>query len=155
MKTKRSTMIIVGLILSVVGILLLVLGVILIIQHVEKGKKFVKTEGIVIGFETSGGIDSNLNDNYFYDDVEYAPIVEYFVKEKRYEATHTSSSSPPEYYLGDIVALRYNPNNPEEVIFVFKNNFWIISLVGTVFACCGLPMTFIGIFKKNKSIKNS
>lgn len=154
MKTKKSTQIFVGLILSIVGISVLGLGVILISQHIEKQKTYIKTVGIVIGFEAKGGYDEDLYDNYFYDDVDYAPIVEYIVDGRIYETTHTVSSNPPQYYVGQKVSLRYNPKDPEDVIFEFNNGFWIIFIVGTVFTCCGLPITFAAL-KKNKSNKKN
>ena len=117
MKNERTVRITIGLILSLVGIGLLVIGTLLIVDRIEKEKTFIDTTGIVIGFNSHGGYDENLYDNYFYEDVEYAPIVKYVVGGEYYETNHNVYSYPPKYRIGQRVSLKYNPNNPRDVVF--------------------------------------
>ena len=149
-ETKKSTMIIVGLVMSVIGIALLIWGGFSLSSFLKKKNTYIETVGIVVDYEISGGYDSDPYDEYYDEDIMYAPIVEYVVDGKVYETVHHVSSGRPEYFIGQKVTLKYNPNNPEDVIFKFNNSFWIPFFVGLVFVGCGLSMTFVGIFKKKQ-----
>ena len=151
MKKEKGLTVLIGLILTISGIAALVLGGFLLAEKIEKEKTFVSTTGIVVSYDTEGGYDDDLYDGYFYENIEYAPIVEYVVGGKVYQTVHNVYSSNPEYYIGQRVSLKYNPNDPEDVIFKYNNGYWIIFLVGVVFAGCGIVATFSGIFKKNKN----
>ena len=150
MKKERRMMILLGLLMSISGIALSILSVFLIIDRIDKEHTYIDTTGIVVGYDAQGGYDDDLHDNLFYEDMEYAPIVKYVVGGKAYETKHNVYSSNPEYLIGQKVALKYNPKNPEEVIFKFNNSFWILSLLGVVLTVCGIILTTKGISKKKK-----
>lgn len=150
MKTKRSTMIVVGLILSLIGIGVICLGVYFVSDFIEKKNTYISVAGVVVDYEITGGYDTDPYDDYYDKNIMYAPVVEYEVDGKIYTTVHKVSAGRPEYFIGQKVSLKYNPRNPEDVIFKFNNAFWIMFVVGTAFAGCGLPMTFVGIFKYKK-----
>lgn len=151
MKKEKRLTILIGLIMFVTGIAAVVLGIFLIKDKIEKDRTFISTTGIVVSYDAEGGYDDDLYDNYFYKNVEYAPIVEYVVDGEVYHTVHNVYSSTPEYFIGQKVSLKYNPNDPEDVIFKYNNAYWIILLFGVVFTGCGITATFSGIFKKNKT----
>lgn len=150
MQTKKSS-VIAGLIVTFLGVVLLAWGVFSVVDHIKKSKTYISVTGVVVAFDVKGGYDEDLYDDYFYDDLEYAPIVEYVVNQQIYEVTHDVYSSSPEYFIGQRISLKYNPQNPEDVIFKFNNGFWIMLVIGALFTGAGVTLIITTLKKKNKS----
>lgn len=71
-----------------------------------------------------------------------AIIVEYEVKDKVYRATSTNYSSNPKF-LGTPVVIKYNPSNPEDIMWESSALSCILMGVGGIlFFACGVIMLF-------------
>ena len=143
-KTKRSTLIWVGLLTFIIGSALLVFFGINLMSYLEKEETYVPTTGVVVGFDSKYVFRTD--SGY----VAFAPIVEYVVDGKTYSAVHKIYSNLPSYYIGETIELIYNPNDPEDVLFNFWSSHWIELVIGIGFAGLGLIVTFGGLFRYKK-----
>lgn len=127
---------ILGVIILIVGVCILVFSISSIKSYNEKNKTYIETVSEVVDYEYRG-------------DQEKAPIVEYEVNGVKYEKTHNSSSTNP-LPRGSKVRLKYNPNDPTDVIWVTDASNILFPTVGGVFTLIGLVVT-IGSIKKQFS----
>ena len=123
MKKFFSSNYFIALIAFVAGIGLLIYSFYTIRDYNEKNKKYIETESYVV-------------DYYEKDDAKY-PIVEYNVDGKTYRNTsHVGSSFPKK--IGSKVMIKYNPNNPEQIIWEKDSTNIIVPIFGIVFIICGV-----------------
>lgn len=91
------------------------------------------TTGRVIGLDESNGENG----------VTYSPIFEYTVGGQRYEVNSGISSDPPDYSVGDDIAVRYNPANPQHAeVDTPWNSPWIY---GGGVAALGIGMIALNV----------
>ena len=126
-----------------IGIGLIVGTSVICAQTNAKLKTFVVTTGIVIDYKVtnSWGLD---NDSSIT--TAYAEIAQFEVNGKIYTVTNGLSSTQGVKRIGDAVQIAYNPENPDDCIFITSNNkFGIIfaivlgclfTLVSGVLLCC-------------------
>ncbi len=132
--TNRKTIVIIGLCLLLIGVGLIVWSGFSFSSYIQKKRNYVKTYAIVVDFEANIGFYNG----YFEEDRTYAPIIEYHVNGKIYTKQIDEYSSPPKYYEGDVILIRYNPKDPNQFILEFDFSFIWISIIGLVFGGCGV-----------------
>lgn len=125
---KPIVKILMGLLCLLVGIGLISFGIKKMNDFKEKNKTYIETIAKVVDYKDDFDSDG---------DRMQAEIVEYTVNGETYRATSPDSSTDPDA-LGSEVKIKYNPNNPEEVIWVGDNTHIILFIVGGVFALVGL-----------------
>lgn len=130
------TSIIVGVIIVFIGVFMLTFSISSIKSYNDKSKTYIETVSKVVDYKYSG-------------DQERTPIVEYEVNGIRYEKTHNTTSTNP-LPLGTHVRLKYNPNDPTDVIWVNDASNIFLPIAGSVFTLIGLVVT-IGSIKEQFS----
>ena len=130
------TSIIVGVIIVFIGVFMLTFSISSIKRYNDKSKTFIETVSKVVDYKYSG-------------DQERTPIVEYEVNGIRYEKEHNTTSTNP-LPLGTRVRLKYNPNDPTDVIWVNDASNIFLPIAGGVFTLIGLVVT-IGSIKEQFS----
>lgn len=128
--------IIVGVIFVFIGVFMITLSISSMKSYNEKSKTFIETDSKVVDYKYRGN-------------QERTPIVEYEVHGIRYEKEHNTTSTNP-LPLGTHVRLKYNPNDPTDIIWVNDASNILFPIVGGVFTLIGLVVT-IGSIKKQFS----
>ncbi len=132
--TNSTQSILVGLIILIVGICLLVFSISNIKSYNEKNKTYIETVSKVVDYQ-------------YNSEREKAAVVEYEVNGVTYEATHNTYSKNP-IPRGSKIKLKYNPNDPNDVIWVNDTSNVLFPIVGGLFTLIGLVVTISNI--KNK-----
>lgn len=60
---------------------------------------------------------------------KYAPVFEYEFGGKKYTAISKLASRPPEFAEGEIVTIRVNPKDPEEIYYTPRGGTLVMSLL--------------------------
>jgi len=115
-----------------IGIGLLIFGINSNLSFKEKSESFVETTATVVDYDYSS-------------DGLAAIVVEYIVDGKNYKSTSDSKSSHPKS-IGSIVKIKYNPDYPNDMIWMSNNGTIFIPLLGALFIIVG----GIGIFTSVK-----
>ena len=145
MFTKKS-MIISAIIFLVLAALSAFGGTFFAVRYFKKQKLFVETTATVVSFEPRVGTWAG---HKFDPDEEYVAIVEYVVNGKTYQEKLGDYSYPPKYRWGQSILIKYNPNNPKEIIDRFNFKFVWFYVVSAIFVAAGVGL-FIGVAKKKK-----
>lgn len=128
---------IIGIVFTIIGILF-ILSFFFIAKTIEKKtENFVEIQSVICEIDKSGEEDHK------------SFIVQYSVDGKKYEADTNFYSSTMS--LGDELAVRYNPNNPNE-IFLSDYDFmgYIFYGLGGLFALLGIIFLFVSFANKSK-----
>ena len=129
-----------GIIFALIGVGLIIFSFINIKNYNEKNKTFIEVNATVIDYK----------DTYDEDgDLLRAIIVEYEVDGTNYRKTSSSSTTNPET-LGSTVKVKYNPNDPKDIIWPNDTSNIILPIVGGVFTIVGIIFTVVSI----KMVKN-
>lgn len=120
----------------------------------QRIKDFVTTEGVIVDyredFEPVNDDYSYDYDSYFNPDYKYAPIVEYYVNDRKYLVYSDKYSRKPAY-IGTPVEVKYNPNDPSDAVINGTINNSINKIVGGILIVAGLSamiLCFIPFKKK-------
>ena len=133
------------------GIVFILVGVIMSFiifpeysKYLEKRKTYIETVGIVVDYdEMKREYDDEGNEKIEY---LYAPIVEYEVDGVKYTTTYSEYSSNPQK-LGSTMKLRYNENNPADVIFDNPSNYILFIILSILFIVFGVCLIIAGVVK--------
>ena len=125
-----------GLVFALVGIGLLVYSISTIKSYNEKNKTYTETTSVVVDYARD---DEGLE----------AIIVEYTVNGKAYRKQSNSYSNIPKS-IGTQVKVKYNPNDPNDAIWVNDSANIVLPLAGGLFALVGIIVVIISV-KKMKS----
>ena len=128
----------IGLIFAIIGIGLLAYSVSTIKSYNEKNKTYKEITSVVV-------------DHVQNDEGLEAIIVEYTVDGRAYRKQSNSYSNMPKS-TGTKVQIKYNPNNPNDVIWLNSSTNIVLPLVGGLFALVGI-IVVISNAKKMKSKK--
>ena len=135
--TNSTQSFIAGIIIFILGVFLLVFSFNNIKSYNEKNKTYIETVSEVVDYE-------------YNSDNEKAAVVEYEVNDVIYEATHNTYSTSP-LPRGSKIKLKYNPSNPNDIIWVNDISNILFPIVGGLFTLIGLVVTIGNI--KNKFAK--
>ena len=141
-----------GVIFCLVGLFLIVFGISSIIDYNSKSKTFTQITGKVVDIKSRENSDTDTDTGHTEYYTEYAPIIEYTVDGKSYRYESFYSRSQPT--LNTEVEMKYNPNNPEDVILKNDANYGILPIVGVVFLLVGAFFGVLG-YKSVKRRKNN
>lgn len=124
---KPYQFVLVGLCLILVGSLVLYFFLPDLLNQIDKGKTFLTIDGTVVDhvFEASDG-------RYVY-----AEIVEYTVDGQTFHATSNMYSSNPKS-VGSTLTLKYNPEDPKDVIFSLYRGFLVPVIIAGVLVLAGI-----------------
>ena len=117
----------------IIGVIILVLGFITGQQYNKKSKEYIETEAKVVDYAVSNNEEQKNTK---------AIIVEYVVNDKIYRKQSSIYTSNPKP-IGEIIKIKYNPDNPNKMIFPKNEIGFILYLVGGIFAFVGALLTFI------------
>lgn len=74
--------------------------------------------------------------------ITYAPVFKYEYDGKKYSAISKIASRPPEFSEGELVTIRVNPNDPEEIYYSPRGGAMVMSIlfriIGGVLAVGGI-----------------
>ncbi len=128
----------IGLIFAIIGIDLLAYSVSTIKSYNEKNKTYKEITSVVV-------------DHVQNDEGLEAIIAEYTVDGRAYRKQSNSYSNMPKS-TGTKVQIKYNPNNPNDVIWLNSSTNIVLPLVGGLFALVGIIVVISNV-KKMKSEK--
>lgn len=131
----KTTMI--SLIFIIVGIITLLFSIKSIKNYIEKSQAFVETISEVVNYD------------YESDDTK-AIIVEYMVKGKTYQNKSTTYTNVPPM-IGTKIPIKYNPKNPQDIIWKLDTTNIITPIIGILFTITGI----IGLTNKSKKKKKT
>lgn len=120
------------LIFLVVGIGLIIYGINSNATLKEKSARFIETQAIVVDYD-------------YNSDGLAAIVVEYEVNGNKYLKTSSSSSSSPKS-IGSVVKIKYNPDNPNDMIWNSNEGIFIL-IFGSICAIFGGIGTFKSVQK--------
>jgi len=127
----------ISLIFIIVGIITLVLSIKHIKNYIEKSQTFVEIISEVINYD------------YESNDTK-AIIVEYTVKGKTYQNKSTTYTNIPPN-IGTKMSIKYNPKNPQDIIWKLDTTNIIEPIIGILFTITGI----IGLTNKIKKRKKT
>lgn len=142
-KSSPVAGIILGIIFCVVGVVLLIFGINNINDYNKKNEKYIEITSRVVDYK----------EQYDEDELLYAIVVEYEVDGKVYrKASNTYTTNPKSE--GSEVIIKYNPNNPTDIIWKNDVSNIILPIVGGLFTAIGLIAVVVSIvgLKKSKSV---
>lgn len=123
--------ILIGSVFAIMGIVFLINSLTIIKTYNEKDKIYKETNSVVV--------------DYDYDaEGSKAIIVEYTVDGQTYRQQSYSYSSSPAPQ-GSQVKIKYNPNNPNDIIWVNDSKTIMFPIVGAVFTVVGIIIIISGI----------
>ncbi len=129
-----------GVIFAIVGICILLFSVLNIRNYNQKNETYIETTSKVV--------------DYAYNDEGLeAIIVEYTVDGQSYRKTSNSYSNMPKS-KGSEVMIKYNPDNPSDVIWVKDSANIVLPLLGGLFTLVGIIIFVINV-KKVKTQKDT
>ncbi len=134
-----------GFVFVLIGIGLIIYGYSSVSKKSDKSKTYVEVVASVVDYESRYNSDNERL---------YASIVEYTVNGKKYESTSSTSSSVKEP-LGTKIRLKYNPNNPSEVIWVDDHGNFVLFIVGGVFIVTGVFVAISAALHGKKKQKDN
>ena len=138
---KQSHKILFGLIFTIIGIAILCFASSSINTYNEKNATFTETTSKVVDYK-------------YDDDGLQAIIVEYVVNGRTYQKVSNSYSNMPKS-IGTEVSIKYNPNDPQDIIWTSDSTNIILPIVGITFTLIGIAILIYGIIsgKKKKILK--
>ena len=118
-------------------------------------KKYTQTTGTVIDYEVTIIKGHHSKNHTSTTKKSYAEIAEFEVDGTTYTVTNQISTTYGVKQIGDSVQIAYNPDDPNECIFITPSNnqaIIIIFALGVIFAIAGsfLLYYFINDYKKWK-----
>jgi hypothetical protein len=127
-----------------VGIILLSVAGYLIISNNKFEQRAIHTKGKVIDYRNYQSSNDNGGSTTMY-----TPVFEYAFSGKSYQHASSTSSSSPEYEIGEEVDVLVDPKNPKEILI---NTFWekwfvvvLLGIMGTIFTGVGYAVfRFVG-----------
>ena len=155
MKSRSSSpkaLINAGIVMLVIGLVMGIIAGVMIFNYNKKKQTYIQTIGVVVDYDThledvfEDGNPTHPDGDEYYT---YAPILEFEVDGKKYKAKYkTYMESPPE--LGTEMSLRYNKNDPTDVIFDKDQNRIAFSIIAGVFIAFGFIFLITGKVKSKK-----
>ena len=135
---KKWQQILIGVLFTFIGGFMLVVSVNQINDYKKKDKIFTPITATVVGYDTNS-------------DGLQAVIVEYAVGTTIYrEKSDTYSNMPKE--MGTRIDIKYNPNNPNDIIWVGDSANFILPLTSVIFIVCGFLICIGGAKKKEEQL---
>ena len=126
----------VGLGFMFIGIIMLAAVAYIVISNNKFEQRATPAKGKVIDFTTHESSDDDGGSTTMF-----APVFEYEYNGQTYQHTSSTSSSSPEYDVGEEVEVLVDPQNPYEVLV---NTFWekwflsvVLGIMGTMFTGMG------------------
>lgn len=127
--------ILIGILFSIIGIIMLFISVKNIKSYNEKNDSYIETIADVI--------DYNYNDEGLK-----AIIVQYKVEGNYYQkASNTYSTSAKS--IGSQINIKYNPEDPNDVIWSNDSSNFILPIVGAMFLLFGIVSSIVSIKNNN------
>lgn len=120
-----------GSVFAIMGIVFLVNSLSTIKTYNEKDKIYTETDSVVVDYDYNA-------------EGSKAIIVEYTVDGQSYRQQSYSYSSSPAPQ-GSRVKIKYNPNNPEDIIWASDSKTIMFPIVGAAFTVVGIVIIISGI----------
>lgn len=131
-KAARVILIVLSCIFLFIGIMFTIVSAVFLgVNNERKEKCTGQTEAVVIRMvresSSSGG--------------GYAPVFSFTVSGKEYVVKENFYSNPPKYSEGDIVDIRYDPDDPRNI---YSDETDVFGLITKIFGGIGIGFTAIG-----------
>lgn len=135
LKSGSSVAKLVGRIFMTVGLLMIGVAAYFVYSNRQFEQRARPVQGTVVDFQSYVSTNDNSSTTM------YKPVFEYVFNGKTYTYVSTTSSSSPEFEVGEKVNILVNPQNPEDVLVDSFLEKWLISLIlgimGTFFTGMG------------------
>lgn len=129
---------VIGLLFFVIGIALLIYSYSTITEYKEKDSSYIETTSVVV--------------DYDYDsDGLQAIIVEYTVEGVVYRKTSNTYSNNPKD-VGSEVSIKYNPTDPNDMIWTNDSTNVILPVCGVLFSVVGAVVLITSLRKKKEQV---
>jgi len=132
---KKWQQILLGVLFAFIGGFMLIVSINQISDYKQKDKTFTPITATVVSYDTNS-------------DGLQAIVVEYAVGTTIYREKSNVYSNMPKN-IGTKVDIKYNPNDPKDIIWVEDSTNFILPLTSVIFIVCGF-LICIGSFKKKK-----
>ena len=134
---EHKIYLVIAIVAIIIGLGVIAGGIVYTTNTSEKTSSYVKTDATVIDFAEV----RSLNHDRGYSTIYYSEIVEYTVNGQTYTAQNTAASSSPKSN-GSKIKIKYNPDNPEECVFVETTVVApiILFVIGSVFFIVGIVL---------------
>lgn len=139
-KRKHSGQIIIGIVIIIVGIALTVYAGINIFVYYGKSRNYIAADSKVIDY------DYNYTDN---GEQLGTSVITYTVDGKTYKKKSEHYSSTPDP-IGTLVKIKYNPDDPSDIIWLNDKNNFILPIIG-ILAVIGGVLTIKDMPESNES----
>ena len=142
-----KTLIKVGFLLLIIGLILSIIAGVLISKYNKKKQTYIQTIGLVIDYDSREEFYTDEDETSIY--YMYAPIVEFMVNGKTYKAKYNVYMlNPPA--LGTEMPLRYNQNDPRDVVFDNDQSRIAVPVIAGIFIIVGFISLILGNIKSKK-----
>lgn len=109
------------------GIILIIVAIILMIRLKRAESNGVEVEAVVVNVKEN----KVRTGRQVYD--EFTPILEYTIADTVYQSEALASQGDQRYEIGQVVRIRYQPDNPEDVMVVGdRRYFFNAAIIGTI-----------------------
>ena len=134
---EHKIYLVIAIVAIIIGLGVIAGGIAYITNTIEKTDSYVKTDSTVIDFAEVRVHDTR-HGGY---SILYSEIVEYTVNGQTYTAQNTAASSSPKSN-GSKIKIKYNPDNPEECVFVETTvaSPIILFIIGFGFSIVGIVL---------------
>lgn len=124
------------------------------VKYLKNDNIFVDVDARIVGNQTKIETEED-SDGYEYKKTLYAPVYEYVVDGKTYR--HESSTYQSVYNnIGTMTVLKYNPNNPSEVMEATGLSSKFMGVIVGIAGLIAVIIAYVHIGKgKNESITDS
>lgn len=110
-----------------VGIILIIVSIILMIRLKRTESNGLEVAAVVVNVKEN----KVRTGRQVYD--EFTPILEYTIADTVYRSDALTSQGDQRYEMGQVVRIRYQPDNPEDVMVVGdRRYFFNAAIIGTI-----------------------
>ena len=139
----------IGISMLAISLILGIISGVIIAKYYNKKQTYIQNIGVVTGYSTRTELinqDDHINSEEY---LTYAPIIEFEVDGKSYSVQYTSYvTNPPA--LNTEMSLRYNRDNPTDVIFDKDIERIILPVVSAMFLVSGITLIIFGKVKSKR-----
>ncbi len=109
------------------GIVLMIVSIILLIHLKRTESNGIEVEAVVVNVKEN----KVRTGRQVYD--EFTPILEYTIADTVFQSEALASQGDQRYEMGQVVRIRYQPDNPEDVVVIGDQRYFFnAAIIGSV-----------------------
>ena len=122
----------------IVGIIMVVVSVIIINNSDIEHKKYLETTAIIVGHE-----DCELDDGI----IGSRFVAQYAIEEATYQISGKDCGRAA-VEIDKKLKIKYDPDSPEDAVFVKSNKYYILTIIGSLFIIAGIVLLIRNLLVK-------